>query len=29
VLGEKNAKSSGNTVRLGYLLIGGTRPEKL
>jgi len=29
VLGEKNAKSSGNNIRLGYLLIGGTRPEKL
>jgi len=29
VLGEKNPKSSGNNVRLGYLLIGGTRPEKL
>jgi len=29
VLGEKNPRSSGNTVRLGYLLIGGTRPEKL
>ncbi len=29
VLGEKNSKSSGNNVRLGYLLIGGTRPEKL
>lgn len=29
VLGEKNPKSSGNTVRLGYLLVGGTRPEKL
>lgn len=29
VLGEKNAKSSGNNARLGYLLIGGTRPEKL
>src|SRR5262249_52273679 len=28
VLGEKNQKSSGNNVRLGYLLIGGTRPEK-
>jgi lysophospholipase L1-like esterase len=28
-LGEKNPKSSGNIVRLGYLLIGGTRPEKL
>jgi acyl-CoA thioesterase I len=29
VLGEKNPKSSGSNVRLGYLLIGGTRPEKL
>ena len=29
VLGEKNPKSSGNNVRLGYLLVGGTRPEKL
>src|SRR5262245_2775188 len=29
VLGEKNPKSAGNAVRLGYLLIGGTRPEKL
>lgn len=29
VLGEKNQRSSGNNVRLGYLLIGGTRPEKL
>jgi lysophospholipase L1-like esterase len=29
VLGEKNSKSSGSNVRLGYLLIGGTRPEKL
>lgn len=29
VLGEKNAKSSGNNVRLGYLLIGGARPERL
>jgi hypothetical protein len=28
-LGEKNPKSSGSNVRLGYLLIGGTRPEKL
>jgi hypothetical protein len=28
-LGEKNPKSSGNNVRLGYLLLGGTRPEKL
>jgi lysophospholipase L1-like esterase len=29
VLGEKNPRSSGNNVRLGYLLIGGTRPERL
>jgi acyl-CoA thioesterase I len=29
VLGEKNPKSSGNYVRLGYLLVGGTRPERL
>lgn len=29
VLSEKNQRSSGNNVRLGYLLIGGTRPEKL
>src|SRR5262245_15359588 len=29
MLGEKNPKSSGNNVRLGYLLIGGTRPERL
>ncbi len=29
VLGQKNAKSSGNVARLGYLLVGGTRPEKL
>jgi len=29
LLPEKNAKSSGNNVRLGYLLIGGTRPERL
>jgi sialidase-1 len=29
VLGEKNARSSGNNVRLGYLLIGGARPERL
>ncbi len=28
-LGEKHPKSSGNYVRLGYLLVGGTRPEKL
>ncbi len=29
VTGEKNARSSGNNVRLGYLLVGGTRPERL
>jgi hypothetical protein len=29
VLAEKNTKSSGNNARLGYLLIGGTRPERL
>lgn len=29
VLGEKNSRSSGNHVRLGYLLVGGTRPERL
>jgi lysophospholipase L1-like esterase len=29
VMGEKSAKSAGNYVRLGYLLVGGTRPEKL
>lgn len=29
VLSEKNAKSSGHDVRLGYLLVGGTRPERL
>jgi lysophospholipase L1-like esterase len=29
VLGEKNPRSSGNNVRLGYLLVGGARPEKL
>jgi len=29
VLVEKNYKSSGNNVRLGYLLVGGTRPERL
>ncbi len=28
-LSEKNAKSAGNNVRLGYLLIGGARPERL
>ncbi len=29
LLTEKNAQSSGNRVRLGYLLIGGQRPERL
>ncbi len=29
VLGEKSSKSAGNHVRLGYLLVGGTRPERL
>ncbi len=29
VKGEKNAKSSGNWVRLGAFLMGGARPEKL
>jgi acyl-CoA thioesterase-1 len=29
VLGEKNPKSSGNNIRLGYLLVGGARPERL
>jgi acyl-CoA thioesterase I len=29
VLGEKNPKSTGINVRLGYLLIGGARPERL
>ncbi len=29
VLGEKNAKSAGNAVRLGSLLVGGQRPERL
>lgn len=29
VLGEKNARSSGNHVRLGYLIVGGQRPERL
>jgi acyl-CoA thioesterase I len=27
--GHKNAKSTGSIVRLGYLLVGGTRPERL
>lgn len=29
VSGEKNAKSSGAHVRLGYLIVGGQRPERL
>jgi acyl-CoA thioesterase-1 len=29
VIGEKNAKSSGQHVRLGYLLVGGQRPDRL
>lgn len=29
ILDEKNSKSSKTAVRLGYLLIGGARPEKL
>lgn len=29
VLGEKSARSSGNHVRLGYLIVGGQRPERL
>ena len=29
VTGEKNAKSSGSHVRLGYLIVGGQRPERL
>ncbi len=29
VIGEKHAKSSGNVVRLGSLLVGGQRPERL
>ena len=29
VTGEKNAKSSGVHVRLGYLIVGGQRPERL
>ncbi|HMZ20826.1 MAG TPA: GDSL-type esterase/lipase family protein [Blastocatellia bacterium] len=29
VLGEKNTKASGAHVRLGYLLVGGQRPERL
>ncbi|MCI0661759.1 MAG: GDSL-type esterase/lipase family protein, partial [Acidobacteria bacterium] len=29
VTGERNPRSSGNHVRLGYVLVGGTRPERL
>jgi len=29
VTGEKNTKSSGNHVRLGYMIVGGQRPERL
>ena len=29
VIPDKHAKSSGNNIRLGYLLVGGTRPERL
>ncbi|MGE0884495.1 MAG: GDSL-type esterase/lipase family protein [Blastocatellales bacterium] len=29
VVGEKNAKSSGQHVRLGYMIVGGQRPERL
>ncbi len=29
VTGEKNAKSSGTHVRLGYFIVGGQRPERL
>lgn len=29
VTGEKNPKSSGSQLRLGYLLVGGQRPERL
>ncbi len=29
VLPDKNARSTGNNIRLGYLLFGGTRPERL
>jgi lysophospholipase L1-like esterase len=29
VLSEKNPRSSGTNIRLGYLLVGGTRPERL
>ncbi|MFN0108127.1 MAG: hypothetical protein ACKVZH_04670 [Blastocatellia bacterium] len=29
VTGEKNSKSSGAHVRLGYLIVGGQRPERL
>ncbi|MEO6725688.1 MAG: GDSL-type esterase/lipase family protein [Blastocatellia bacterium] len=29
VVGEKNPKSTGHHVRLGYLIVGGQRPERL
>ena len=29
VLAEKNPQSGGGRVKLGYLLIGGQRPERL
>ncbi len=29
VTNEKNPKSSGNQIKLGYMLVGGQRPEKL
>lgn len=29
VSGQKNSRSTGNAIRLGYLLIGGQRPERL
>lgn len=29
ISGDKNAKSSGTNVRLGYLIVGGQRPERL
>ncbi len=29
VIGEKNPKSSGNQIKLGSMLVGGQRPEKL
>lgn len=29
IIGDKNPKSTGSLVRLGYLLVGGQRPERL